>query len=234
MLIGTASCLAAVAYGAGATSTPAGDGHGAIGPRPPRPRILTHPAKPSLSTIVAFTFTTRSAVAGFQCQLDGGAWRSCGPRVVYRGLRAGSHSFRVRSEAGNGVRSRSARFDWVRAEPKGFAIEPVAPGLNALYPGAPASTLSLQLSNPNPAPILITALRASIAAAPPGCDGNNFELTPSNASRKKPLRVPARGSVTVPTTVTSAPAIALRDLPVSQDACKGAQLRLAFSGEAHG
>jgi hypothetical protein len=32
----------------------------------------------------------------------------------------------------------------------------------------------------------------------------------------------------------SAPRIALRDLPVNQDDCKGAQFPLAFSGEAHG
>jgi hypothetical protein len=233
-LFGAASCLAAVAYAAGATSSPGAAGGHATGPRPPRPQILKHPAKPSLSTSVAFAFTSRTAVAGFQCQLDGGPWRDCGPRVVYRGLETGAHSFRVRAEGRSGARGRAARFDWVRAEPKSFGIEPVPPGLGPLYPGAPPSSLPLQLSNPNPAPILITALRASIAATPSGCDGTNFELIPSSASTKKPLRVPARGAVTVPTATTSAPAIALRDLPISQDACQGAQLRLAFSGEAHG
>lgn len=232
-LLGAAGCLAAVAYAAGAPSSGAGGSH-AAGSRPPRPQILKHPRKPSLSTSVAFTYKSRVPAAVFQCRLDDAAWKSCGPRVVYRGLATGSHSFQVRVESQSGARSRAARYAWVRTEPKDFKIEPGGDALGPLYPGATPEGLPLKLSNPNPAPISIIGLRVALASEPPGCPAANFELIPSSASPRNPLRLPAGASVTVPTPSVTAPAIGLRELPISQDACQGAQLRLAFSGEAHG
>lgn len=234
-LIGVASFLAATAYAAGVpfashrTAAPSPSG-----PKPPRPQILKHPGTPSLSTAVSFTYRSRLAGAGFQCRLDGGAWKGCGQRIVYRGLAAGAHSFWVRVEAPGGALGRPARLNWTRTAPRSFDIEPQGDGLARLYPGAPAQSLPLRLHNPNPAPILITALRVSLAGSPPGCPSSNFDLIPSSASKAKPLRIAPGDSVAVPTPTVTAPAIALLDLPVSQDACQGAQLPLAFSGEAHG
>lgn len=228
-----ASCLAAVAYAAGVPAAP-GAAAWSSGPKPPRPRILKHPKQPSLSTTVAFTYRSQLAGARFQCQLDGGVWKGCGRRAVYRGLAPGSHSFSVRVEAPNGALSRPSRFNWTRTAPKGFEIEPQGDGPARLFPGAPAQTLPLRLHNPNPAPILITSLRVSLASPPPDCPSSNFDLVPSNASTAKPLRLAAGASVTVPTPTVTAPAIALLELPVSQDGCQNAQLPLAFSGQAHG
>jgi hypothetical protein len=232
-LLGAAGCLAAVAYAAGAPSSGAGGGH-AAGSRPPRPQILKHPRKPSLSTSIAFTYRSSVPGAVFQCHLDDAAWKACGPRVAYRGLAPGSHTFQVRIELSSGARSRAARYTWVRTEPKSFKIEPGGGSIEPLYPGATPQGLPLKLSNPNPAPISITALRVSLANEPPGCPAANFELIPSSASPRSPLRLPAGASVTVPTPSVTAPAIGLRELSVSQDSCRGAQLQLAFSGEAHG
>ena len=91
------------------------------------------------------------------------------------------------------------------------------------------------LRNPNPVPILVTRVRVAVSADPPGCGGAaNFELIPASPSRRAPLRLAAGASLGLPSPGATAPAIALRDLPVNQDACQGAQLPLRFSGEARG
>jgi hypothetical protein len=235
-LIGAASCLAvaAFAYAAGASPSSSGGDARPSASQLPRPRILKHPRRPSLSTSVAFTYRSGVPGAVFQCRLDEGAWKACGTRVVYRGLAAGLHTFQVRVESSSGARSRAARYAWIRTEPKSFKVEPTGSDIEPLYPGGTPQGLPLKLTNPNPAAISITALRVSLAGDPPGCPSPNFELIPSNASPRKPLRVAAGASVTVPTPTVTAPAIGLRELPVSQDACQGAQLKLAFSGAAHG
>jgi hypothetical protein len=92
----------------------------------------------------------------------------------------------------------------------------------------------LRIDNPNPVPIEVTRLTASLTGAPPGCAADNFSLTGSSASEATPLVVPAEGAVELPGGSASAPAIALLDLPVNQDACQGAQLELSLSGEARG
>jgi hypothetical protein len=74
-----------------------------------------------------------------------------------------------------------------------------------------------------------------VTGDPEGCDSaDNLELTQSSASSSAPLRIPARGSVSLPAQGVSAPSIRLRELPVNQDACQRAHFPLAFSGEAHG
>ena len=169
-----------------------------------------------------------------QCKLDTAAWKPCGPRVGYRGLGVGPHLFLVRVESG-GKRSLPARFGWVQSQPQSFLIEPDPATLGKLYPGAPPVPLPLRLSNPNSAPILVTGLRVAVTADPPGCpSATNLQLIPSSASPKAPVKIPAGGSVRLPDAGATPPALALRDLPVNQDACQGVQFPLAFSGEAHG
>lgn len=204
-------------------------------PRPPRPRITRRPARTTLSTRVAFRYVDRQADVDFQCKLDDAGWRRCGPRVAYRGLAVGVHRFLVRAEGKGGARSLPAQFGWVQAEPKSFSIAADLSGLSRLYPGAAPVALPLLVSNPNSAPISVTALRVAVTGDPAGCGSReNLELIPATASRTRPLKLPAGASVKLPANGISPPAIALRDLPVNQDACQGAQFPLAFSGEAHG
>jgi hypothetical protein len=241
-LMSATGCLAAVAY---ATTTPAGTGRDSAqprvadaakdSPRPPRPRILRHPAKSTLSTRVSFRYSHRQAGVAFQCKLDDGGWKRCGPRAGYRGLAVGAHQFLVRAEAGAGRLSRPTRFTWVQAQPKSLTIAAELSALSRLYPGAARQPVPLVLSNPNPAPILVTAVRVAVAADPAVCpSAENLELLQSSVSAKKPLPIPAGGSVRLPAPGFSAPAIALRNLPVNQDACQGVQFPLAFSAEARG
>jgi len=115
----------------------------------------------------------------------------------------------------------------------GFTIEPRVSSLEALMPGAPAQPLPVLVGNPNPVPIEVTALTVAVAPDPPGCPGNpNFAITPSGLTPAAPLGVPAGGSAELP--AAAAPTLALRELPVDQNACEGATVHLVFSGEARG
>jgi hypothetical protein len=248
-LIGATGCLAAVAYAASAPNRPGERGQaGAARPapasgaesrqaerRPPRPRIVRHPRTGTLSSKVSFRYTSRVPGPSFECRLDDSSWKPCAAGVSYRGLAPGPHVFLVRVESRDGGRSRPARFSWLRTQPKRFAIEADLSALDKLYPGAPPVALPLLLENPNPAPILVTALRVSVSADPAGCaSAANLELVPSNASPRLPLQIPAGGTTSLPAAGISPPAVALRNLPVNQDACQGAQFPLIFSGSAHG
>ena len=200
----------------------------------------------------------------FQCRLDDDAWDACRAPVPVDGLRDGHHRFQVRAINRGGRPGEPAVFDWrvLRAVPPAphppapqatpaagtpavpapderepglpFSIEQLEPP-PPLFPGTPAQPLAVRLDNPNPLPIAITSLRVSLAADPSGCAGaENFVFIPSDASAATPLAIPPEASVTLPAQGISPPAIAMRDLPVSQDACQGAELQLLFSGEAHG
>jgi hypothetical protein len=252
VLIGAAGCLAAVAYaasappggmagvrphlvGADGLATPAGTPGRGRARRLPRPRIVKSAAQTTISTSVRFRYVDAMAPVEFLCMLDAGGWKRCGARVAYGGLAVGAHRFLVRAEAAGGLRSAPTRFEWAQAQPAEFSIEPDLSGLSSLYPGAPPVPLPLTLTNPNPLPILVTALRVSVSGDPAGCaSAENIELFRSSASDAAPLAIPAHGSARVPAPGVSAPAIALRDLGVDQDACQGVRFPLAFSGEAHG
>lgn len=252
-LIGVTGCLAAVAYAASSPPAPGGDRvpARALGsvrsgaaltpssrpgrPRLARPRITAHPASTTVSTTATFRFTHRLPEARFQCKLDDASWKQCAARAAYRGLTAGPHRFLVRAEARAGSRSLPARFAWTQLQAKAFSIEAELSGLGRLYPGAPPVTVPLVVRNPNPAPIFVIGLRVSVTGDPPGCGATeNLRLIQASPSSATPLTVPAGGAVSLPAAGVTAPAIALRDLPVNQDACQGAQFPLAFSGEAHG
>jgi hypothetical protein len=118
------------------------------------------------------------------------------------------------------------------AEP--FSIEQTA-ALPDLYPGAAAQPIPLRLENPNPIPIAVTALSVAIAAEPPGCPSDeNFALAPADVSAAAPLTIAAESALALPAEGIDPPTIAMRELPVSQDACQGAELELRFEGDAVG
>jgi hypothetical protein len=236
-----AGCLvAAVAYAApGSDRTPsmrAADELRRPGnPRPPRPLITRHPAMTSSTSTASFSFRAPRGAPRFQCRVDASRWKRCRTPLVLTGLLPGEHSFSVRAKSRRGRHSAATRFRWRLFEPKTFAVEPRLSSLGALYPGAPAQALPVVLRNPNPVPILLTSLKVVATADPLGCESAaNLELTPSSVSPAAPLALPAEASVALPAPGVSAPAIALRDLPVNQDACQGVRFPLAFSGEAHG
>jgi hypothetical protein len=241
--------LGAVAYAAGGPhaghpASPGGErslsrlvkinGRGWAAARLPRVRITAHPQATSTSSTARFAFLARGAGRRFECRLDAGRWAPCVAPAVYRILSVGAHVFSVRVKSGR-RHGRASAYWWTLLEPKPFSIEPRLTTLPDLFPGAGTVQLPVTISNPNPVPILVTAVRVALTADPPGCDGaDNLEVLPSNVSDAMPVLVPAGGKVDLPSGMASAPAIGLRELPVNQDACQGAELPLLFTGEAHG
>ncbi len=177
----------------------------------------------------------------FQCRLDGEDWEACSSPLRLRDLAPGDHRFAIRAFDRSGRPGPAASYSWQQVEaiaeqrqvePQPFSIE-LRSELEALLPGDPAQPLALTIDNPNTVAIEVTSLTASIFGAP-NCPAENFELTPSSASTASPLNVPAAGAVDLPTAAVTAPAIAMLNLPLNQDACRGASLHLDFRGEARG
>ncbi len=221
--------------------------------QPPRPLFLEVPAPPSIGAQAQFRFHLVPRTQGpsqrpsgpkgaapplprrFQCRLDESEWGPCDSPHLVDGLAPGGHKLTVRALSPAGRPGPAAHFPWEQLEPKPFSVEPRIGALEDLYPGDPAQALPVLITNPNPAPIVLTSLTVAVASAPPGCPAEpNFAPTASSISPATPLTVPAGASVSLPSTTATAPALALRDAPVNQDACRGAEVPLVFSGEAHG
>jgi len=235
-VLGVVACLGAVAYAAAPR-----EGHDAGANRQststllPRPKITQHPNKLATSTTARFGFAVRVRDLRFQCRLDGRSWRVCRTPIVFTRLVPGDHAFSVRALDRRGRHGRATRFRWTLLEPKDFSIVPQLANLPRLFPGAAPVSLPLTIANPNPVPIRLISLRVAATADAPGCaSAANLELIDSSVSSATPLKVPAKGSVNLPAAGVSSPAIQLRNLPVNQDACQGAQFPLAFTGTARG
>lgn len=236
LLAALAGCLGAVAYAASPRQpapeapNPGRAGAGAL----PKPSLRQHPDALAVSASARFAFAATGRRPRFQCRLDGRPWGTCRSPVLFTKLSPGSHRFGVRVAGVAGSHGRPARFRWRVLEPKDFSIAPRLAGLGALYPGATPQPLPLTVSNPNPVPILVTGIAVAAGHGGPGCGSDNLVLSPAGVSKAAPLEVPANGSVDLPAAGVSAPAIQLRDLPVSQDACRGKTFPLSFSGSARG
>lgn len=192
--------------------------------------IADHP--PAVSTRSTARF--RIVAAGepvLRCRLDGGQARPCETEVVYRGLAPGGHTFAVAARRpGRGILR--ARFGWRVLEPQSFEVEPRPDSVGPLYPGAAPLPIRVVISNPNEVAITLTALKVTASGGGPGCDpATNLALTAPALDRSEP-RIPAGGSLVLPSPGIAAPTIALRELGVNQDACQDAKFTLSFSGSA--
>lgn len=196
----------------------------------------------------------------FQCRFDGADWSECQSPYRLAGLAPGSHHFAVRALNREERAGEAVDFDWRQTSPPDLAparstdppardeaapernqeVEPKPFSIVALrepkdlYPGLTPTPIPVRVSNPNEVAIEVTAITVAIDGAPADCAAGNFALTPASASPENPLVVPADSSVELPAAGTEAPAIRMLDLPVEQDACRGAEIPLVFSGEAQG
>jgi hypothetical protein len=98
------------------------------------------------------------------------------------------------------------------------------------------TVIRLTLTNPNEAPIYVTALSVAVSkdGDPVGCASrDNIRITQSTVSSADPIIIPAGGRVTL-TTAPLAPQITLVNRPdANQDACKSKVFTLAYGGSAH-
>jgi hypothetical protein len=257
-LVVAVACLSGVAYAATRSGVDQRRGNGQRHPGgkrddgPSRPRFIEVPSSGGILTDVQFRFHVASPPqpAGrpgpgpeptparwrrFQCRFEGGDWNACSSPQRFAGLEPGDHAFAVRALNRRGLAGPAAYYRWAQLAPKNFTIDSLADTLEDLMPGGPALQLPVRIGNPNPAPIEVTALTVTATPDAPGCPGNpNFVVTPSNVTPAAPLSVPAGGSVSLPAATISAPTLALRELPIDQNACQGATVHLLFSGEARG
>lgn len=167
----------------------------------------------------------------FQCRYDGGEWRACSSPLRLGAIPVGEHDLAVRALTRSGRAGAIAAYSWRQVDPKPIAIAASDP-VEDLYPGFPPEPLAVTVTNPNNVPVEVTKLTVDLAAAPPNCPAESFRLTPAAVSPSSPLSVPAGGSVPLP--AAAAPAIAMLNLTINQDACQGARVDLVFAGEAHG
>jgi hypothetical protein len=97
--------------------------------------------------------------------------------------------------------------------------------------------LELTLVNPGERPIEITKLSVKVAAATsnPGCSGEVHFRVRQAPEDGFPLVLPAKGTRTLSELGFAAdakPQVEMVNLPVNQDACKGAAITLSYSGAA--
>ena len=193
-------------------------------------RIPVHP--PTITTRPTARFrVVATGEPTLRCRLDGRPLRECEAMVTYRKVGIGPHVFYVQAQQ-RGRPFAHATYAWTMLEPKPFTVAPQLAEVGPLYPGAPPSAIPVVVSNPNPVAITVTALRVSAGGGPAGCEaGADLALTAPALGAGK-LQIAAHGSVSLPSAGVAAPTIALRELDVDQDACKGASFNLAFSGSA--
>jgi hypothetical protein len=206
---------------------------------PPVPTITAHPQSATTSKSASFGFSDSEPAVTLLCRRDGARFERCTSPIVYAGLGLGAHTFEVQARDAVGNTSASATYGWTivkevaPASGKPFTVaggasSPLAPGLSR--------PLAITVSNPNGVAITVTALSASVApgSSKSGCDGpSNLQLTQSNVTEANPLTIPANGQVTLPSGAVTAPQVLMKDLPVNQDACKGASFSFTYSGSAH-
>jgi hypothetical protein len=205
---------------------------------PPAPVITGGPGNPTFQTHAELHVTDSEQNVIFRCQLDGGAATACSGGAEYENLAAGDHCFNVVAVDAAGNASAPASVCWTIALNNSFGISGNASA--AFYPGATPQPLDLVLANPFSFDIKVTGITVTIQAATtkngnpnPGCDGvQNLKVT-RQFNGTVTLAKKATASLSqLGTPASQYPLLQMPDLPVNQDACKGSNLRMSYSGTA--
>lgn len=146
-----------------------------------------------------------------------------------RSTPVGSHELTVRGSADGMTETALATLDVLETKPFGIAGDAAMP----LRPGT-SSALGLELTNPYDFPLRLERLDVTVAeeTSNPGCSGAaNYEV--DQLADVYPV-VFAPGTTRLGDLVpaTALPRVRMRNLAADQDACKGAQVALAYEGVA--
>jgi hypothetical protein len=211
--------------------------------------FTTKPADPSSVSTSQFSWTSQPAsdVDHFDCATENGAFstqvpsqggpaKPCATPLTYAVATTSNarHQFGLRAydDAGNFT---EITYSWKVAAGSIQNFEISGNAVDLLYPGGPAQAIALKLTNPNFVAIYVTAAQVTVASSSSaGCSpATNVTVTQSDVSATKPVRIPARAWVTLPTQGVAAPKIRMLNLSTNQDACKNATFSLSYTGSAH-
>ncbi len=200
----------------------------------PPPQLTRSPANPTTEIDTIFAFSDPRSDVGYHCSLDSRPWTACGSPAHYAGLSAGTHHFKVRAVAPSGKVSTATAYTWVIAPVTGLPFTIGGYTYDALYPGAPASEIPLALTNPNSSAIVVTSVTTTLARSslPGGCSSGGYVITQADIPSAG-VKVPAHGSVTLPARGATTASIQMIDTNTDQDPCRGAHLKLNYTGRAH-
>jgi hypothetical protein len=201
---------------------------------PPAPVITGHPSNPSHTTVATFSFSDSEAGVSYVCKLDGPTYQPCTNPVTYTNLTVGPHQFVVRAVDAAGNLSMSTEYDWLIVSTTGLPFTMSGGATGLLYPGAPARSIAVTLTNPNTTAIYVTSVTATLQSSglPSGCGVSNFTIAQASIPSAG-VNVPANGSVTLPAQGATAPTIQMLDTHVNQNACQKATVTFTYTGSAH-
>jgi hypothetical protein len=177
----------------------------------------------------------------FRCSLDGGADAACDSPVDYEHLAAGSRRLCVTAVDAAGNPSASTCYAWtVGGDTTGggstasFQISGSPLGGVRLYPGGPAVPVELVLTNPGGGDLTVDGVTMTVAGTgAAGCSASSFTVVQNLLVSPVAVVVPAGETKSLEqlgVPESQWPELRMVDTGGSQDACKGTNVRLSFSG----
>jgi large repetitive protein len=209
---------------------------------PPPPTFTQKPPNPSATASSTFAWTDSEAGVTYECRKENGAFQPCSSPLTYvvETNNSGEHQFAVRAIDAAGNRSDATAYKWKvdKGSRQNFTISG-GPG-GQLFPGAAASPINLQFSNPNSVGMSVTSLSVSVqsvSSAPNAtpahpCTVTNFAATQFSGSY--PFTIPPGSSSlsSLGFSPVQMPKVRMLDSGGNQDGCKNATISLSYSGSA--
>jgi hypothetical protein len=177
----------------------------------------------------------------FRCSLDGGAYATCGSPVDYEHLAAGSRRLCVAAVDAAGNPSAATCYAWtVGGDATGggttasFEISGSPLGGVRLYPGGPAVPVELVLTNPGGGDLTVEGVTMTVTGTgAPGCSVSSFTVVQNLLVSPVAVVVPAGETKSLEqlgVPQSQWPELRMVDTGRPQDACKGTNVHLSFSG----
>lgn len=209
---------------------------------PAAPTITKDPDDSSDRSKASFKLTDAEVNVRFVCSLGDSIseppYAPCDKNVKYSGLSPDEYCFRAKAKDAAGNLSPKTEFCFANFEKKTFGISGSL--TQFFYPGAPAQSIDLTLSNPNNSAIKILSSTVIVASATkrnglpnPGCNGTS-NLVVVKGLTASPTIPPNSTKTLSQLGVPSAqwPSIQMPNLSTNQDACKNTTFTINYSGTA--